>query len=83
MFRTIWSRIGAIWCTLTHDSLMWPAHGYYGCRTCGRRYAAFAEMPMPNRPELEIKRVTAIRPGISVGRVDSQERSLTYQPQAE
>jgi hypothetical protein len=26
-----------------HESLMWPAHGEYQCRACGRRYPAFAE----------------------------------------
>lgn len=26
------------WCDLMHDSPMWPIHGQYECRTCGRRY---------------------------------------------
>jgi hypothetical protein len=27
---------GAVWCYLMHDSLMWPVHGQYRCRTCGQ-----------------------------------------------
>lgn len=27
-----------IWCKLMHTSLMWPTHGHYQCRTCGREY---------------------------------------------
>jgi len=48
MFRELRSRLGAIWCKLRHDSLMWPAHGRYQCRTCGRHYPAFAEAQMAN-----------------------------------
>jgi len=32
-------RLGALWCDLMHDSPMWPIHGGYQCRTCGRHYA--------------------------------------------
>lgn len=31
-------RIAEIWCSLMHDSPMWPIHGQYQCRTCGRHY---------------------------------------------
>jgi len=31
-------KLGAMWCELVHDSPMWPIHGEYQCRTCGRRY---------------------------------------------
>jgi len=48
MFRQFGSRIGTIWCNVTHESLMWPVHGHYKCRTCGRRYPAFTEAPMVN-----------------------------------
>jgi len=53
MLREFRARAGATWCNLAHDSLMWPVHGYYECRTCGRRYPAFAEAPLryaANRP---------------------------------
>jgi hypothetical protein len=49
MFRQVQSRIGTIWCSLTHESLLWPAHGHYQCRTCGRCYPAFAEAPLRGR----------------------------------
>ena len=26
------------WCKAMHRSLMWPSHGHYQCRTCGREY---------------------------------------------
>jgi len=29
-------QLGARWCGLMHDSPMWPIHGQYQCRTCGR-----------------------------------------------
>lgn len=37
--------IGKIWCSLMHRSVMWPVHGQYACRTCGRCYPAFAAAP--------------------------------------
>ena len=30
--------IAEIWCRTMHDSSMWPSHGHYQCRTCGREY---------------------------------------------
>lgn len=44
MFKKLQSSIGTGWCTLIHKSIMWPAHGHYQCRTCGRRYPAFANV---------------------------------------
>jgi hypothetical protein len=32
------SKLGAMWCGFMHGSPMWPIHGQYQCRTCGRRY---------------------------------------------
>jgi hypothetical protein len=48
MLRGLGSKVGTVWCSLTHESLMWPVHGRYECRTCGRRYPAFAEAPVAN-----------------------------------
>ena len=31
-------KIAEVWCSLMHGSPMWPIHGQYQCRTCGRRY---------------------------------------------
>jgi len=45
MFRQVRSKMGMVWCTLAHDSVMWPVHGHYECRECGRLYPAFAEEP--------------------------------------
>lgn len=51
MFNKIQSSLGALWCSLAHDSVMWPVHGHYECRACGRQYPAFGEAPVtePNR----------------------------------
>jgi hypothetical protein len=31
-------RLGILWCTLMHNTPMWPIRGNYRCRTCGRDY---------------------------------------------
>jgi hypothetical protein len=59
MFRKLQSRIGTAWCTLTHSSLMWPLHGRYQCRTCGRRYRAFGEEPIASRTKLTVLKAAA------------------------
>jgi len=35
--------LGTVWCGLMHQSVRWPVHGHFQCRTCGRRYPAFPE----------------------------------------
>jgi len=45
MSKTLQSDLGTFWCSLMHDSPMWPVHGEYQCRACGRRYPAFGEAP--------------------------------------
>jgi hypothetical protein len=35
------ARIGNFWCKLMHDEPMWPMHGWYECRTCGRQHRAW------------------------------------------
>jgi hypothetical protein len=43
MTKTVQSNLGTLWCSLMHDSAMWPVHGEYQCRMCGRRYPAFGD----------------------------------------
>ena len=31
-------KLGAAWCLAMHDAAMWPIHGEYECRTCGRHF---------------------------------------------
>jgi hypothetical protein len=38
-------RISDLWCRLMHAEPMWPSHGRYECRTCGRRYPVCWEEP--------------------------------------
>lgn len=40
------TRIGNLWCKLMHTDPMWPSHGHYECRTCGRRHQVCWEYPM-------------------------------------
>jgi hypothetical protein len=51
MFSQLQSRIDTVWCRLMHESILWPIHSHYECRTCGRRYPAFAEAPTAGSPE--------------------------------
>jgi hypothetical protein len=37
------TRITDAWCSLMHESPMWPIHGHYQCRTCGREYPVLWE----------------------------------------
>ena len=41
------ARIADLWCRLMHTAPMWPSHGQYECRTCGRRYRVCWEPPKP------------------------------------
>jgi hypothetical protein len=50
MFSQLQSKAGSVWCNLMHESIMWPTHSHYECRTCGRRYPAFAEAEMMDQP---------------------------------
>jgi hypothetical protein len=36
--RDFTEQLGARWCGLMHNSPMWPIHGQYECRACGRHY---------------------------------------------
>ena len=61
MFKKLQGDIGMAWCRMMHQSVMWPVHGQYECRICGRRYPAFAEAPVGYR----MKR-TAIKVAVSL-----------------
>src|SRR5438445_7765447 len=37
-YQTAAWKFGTFWCDFMHDALMWPIHGEYECRICGRRY---------------------------------------------
>jgi hypothetical protein len=39
------TRIGGLWCRLMHTEPMWPSHGQYECRACGRRFQVGWEQP--------------------------------------
>lgn len=42
--------LAGLWCTLLHDSVMWPIHGQYECRRCGlRRPVPWAQLEDESR----------------------------------
>jgi len=53
------AKIANFWCRLMHAEPMWPSHGQYECRTCGRRHRVCWEQPAP-----VAQRVPAIRRGM-------------------
>ena len=48
------SRIADLWCRLMHTEPMWPSHGQYECRTCGRRHRVCWEQPLPAAPRVMV-----------------------------
>jgi len=50
--------LAAFWCAVAHDSPMWPIHGRYACRVCGREYAVAwsnaKSIAWPKRGELRV-----------------------------
>jgi len=42
--------IAEIWCRTMHDSPMWPSHGHYQCRSCGREYLVPWELGVTKAP---------------------------------
>ena len=43
------AKIADLWCRLMHTAPMWPSHGQYECRTCGRRHPVCWEAPSAAR----------------------------------
>jgi len=56
------SRIADLWCRWMHAEPMWPSHGQYECRKCGRRRPVAWEQPLP------VPLCTPILPCETVGR---------------
>jgi len=43
--------LAKLWCSMMHDSPMWPIHERYECRVCGREYPVeWSEMAAEERP---------------------------------
>jgi hypothetical protein len=41
------ARVTDLWCRLMHKESMWPSHGQYQCRTCGRLQTVCWEQASP------------------------------------
>ncbi len=46
--KQIPTRIAKLWCKAMHAEPMWPSHGQYECRRCGRRHQVCWEGPSPD-----------------------------------
>jgi hypothetical protein len=58
------ARIADLWCRLMHTEPMWPSHGQYQCRTCGRRRRVCWEQASPVASRVALSpRETRIRGG--------------------
>ena len=43
---SLWETLCKTWCSIMHQSAMWPIHGQYRCRTCGRLFnVSWAQNP--------------------------------------
>src|SRR5258708_29814577 len=56
-------KFGTLWCDFMHDSPMWPIHGEYECRICGRRYPVrwAGDTPLPPPAKLTAAEPPRIR----------------------
>jgi len=41
------ARVAYLWCKWMHDEPMWPSHGQYECRKCGRLHPVSWQQPLP------------------------------------
>ncbi len=45
------SALAAWWCSIAHDAPMWPIHGQYVCRVCGKEFpVAWSNAKTGGRP---------------------------------
>jgi hypothetical protein len=54
-------KLALFWCNVMHDAAMWPIHGRYQCRSCGRSYLvpwAAKNLAQP-QPLAELNQVTS------------------------
>jgi len=58
------ARIGIFWCRLMHDEPMWPMHGWYECRTCGRQHRAWRDERSKRQVNRRAK-VSSLRQAVS------------------
>jgi hypothetical protein len=49
-------RIADLWCRLMHAEIMWPSHGEYECRKCGRRHRVCWEETSLGTPSVAVLR---------------------------
>jgi hypothetical protein len=52
--------LGLLWCSLVHRAPMWPIHGHYQCRRCGRLHRVEWADAKPSR---RVNRIPEFGPG--------------------
>ncbi len=60
------ARIAELWCRLMHREPMWPSHGQYECRRCGRRYLVCWQEPSPAASRVPVVPCKTLAPSISL-----------------
>jgi hypothetical protein len=63
------TRIGDLWCRLMHAEPMWPAHGHYECRTCGRRFPVFWDQAAAAIPAMVLSLESQATISLAAGRL--------------
>ena len=48
---SLFDKMGTLWCRTMHNSIMWPMHGRYQCRTCLRYHVIPWEGKVNPQPE--------------------------------
>ena len=65
------SRIADLWCRLMHAEPMWPSHGQYECRACGRRHRVCWDQPEDLAPRALASHHKLLTQGAPVIAIDS------------
>jgi hypothetical protein len=66
------AKIANLWCRLMHAEPMWPSHGQYECRTCGRRHRVCWEQPEPETPRARVVRPEMLAQNAAVSATESR-----------
>ena len=75
----MWKRLGDVWCSLMHEQPMWPIHGRYECRICGRQHQVAWAEPQ-SRPAWTISTAGGTSAGGGAGRSlpENQWRAIMW-----
>ncbi len=66
------ARVADFWCRSMHAEPMWPAHGQYECRKCGRQHLVGWEQPLPVQRRTTVPSRETLVPDALVGVTESR-----------